>query len=46
MADKVTVGTGGTGSRFLRRDYPNEEGLTLGTTKLEGTEEHLIEQGF
>lgn len=46
MADSVTVGTGGTGSRFLRRDYPNQEGLRLGFDKLEGTQEFLVEEGL
>lgn len=30
----VTVGTGTQGTRFINKDYPVEEGLTLGTTKL------------
>lgn len=30
----VEVGTGTSGTRFLRRDWPVEEGLTAGTTKL------------
>ena len=29
----VEVGTGKSGSRFLKRDWPVEEGLTAGTTK-------------
>lgn len=28
----VTVGTGTIGTRFIRDDYPNEEGLEAGTT--------------
>lgn len=30
----VNVGTGGTGTRFIKTDWPIEEGLTAGTTKL------------
>ena len=30
----VVLGTGGAGTRFIKRDYPIEEGLELGTTKL------------
>lgn len=30
----VEVGTGTAGTRFVDTDYPNTEGLTLGTTKL------------
>ena len=30
----VEVGTGTAGSRFLKNDWPSEEGLILGTTKL------------
>jgi len=37
----VEVGTGTLGTRFLKRDYPIEEGLTAGTTKQEGTKPHL-----
>ena len=29
---KVVVGTGTVGTRFIDRDYPNEEGLIAGTT--------------
>ncbi len=29
----IVIGTGGKGTRFVNTDYPNEEGLTLGTTK-------------
>lgn len=28
----VVVGTGTVGTRFVDKDYPNEEGLTAGTT--------------
>ena len=30
----VEVGTGTSGTRFLKTDWPVEEGLTAGTTKL------------
>jgi len=30
----AVVGTGGTGSRFLKTKWPVAEGLTAGTTKL------------
>lgn len=30
----VEVGTGKAGSRFLKTDWPIDEGLTLGTNKL------------
>lgn len=40
----VTVGTGKAGSRFLNTDYPFIEGLTLGTTKIEGRETGLVAQ--
>jgi len=29
----IEVGTGSVGTRFVDKDYPNEEGLTAGTTK-------------
>lgn len=32
----VEVGTGGPKSRFIRTDWPNEEGLTAGTQTQEG----------
>jgi len=32
----VNVGTGKSGSRFLKREWPVVEGLTAGTTKQEG----------
>ena len=31
----VEVGTGGIGTRFINKDWPNEEGLIAGTTKQE-----------
>lgn len=37
----VEVGTGKAGSRFLKRDWPIEEGLEAGTTKQEGTKSDL-----
>lgn len=30
----VDVGTGTSGTRFIKTDYPIEEGLTAGTNKL------------
>lgn len=30
----VTVGTGGTGTKIIRTDWPVTEGLEAGTTKL------------
>ena len=39
----VEVGTGSSGTRFLRSDWPIEEGLTLGTNKLR-SEPHLQPQ--
>ncbi len=32
----VVVGTGTVGTRFVDKDYPNEEGLIAGTTKQTG----------
>jgi hypothetical protein len=29
----VEVGTGGSGTRFIKKSYPVEEGLIAGTTK-------------
>lgn len=37
----VVVGTGGIGEKIIRRDYPNESGLTAGTTKQEGRDPDL-----
>ena len=37
----VEVGTGTAGTRFLKTEWPVEEGLTAGTTKQAGTEETL-----
>ncbi len=34
----VVVGTGGAKSRIVRHDYPYDEGLELGTTKLKETD--------
>lgn len=33
--------TGGIGTAAISRDYPVEEGLELGTTKIEGKKPHL-----
>lgn len=41
----AVVGTGSSGSKYLKREWPNIEGTVLGTTKLEGGEEHLVEEG-
>ena len=38
----VNVGTGTAGTRFLKTNYPYEEGLDAGTTKQEGTQTCLI----
>lgn len=38
----VEVGTGSSGSRFLKTKWPIAEGLTAGTTKQEGNQENLI----
>lgn len=40
----VVVGTGKSGSRFLKRNYPNTDGLIAGTTTQEGHEENLVPQ--
>ena len=40
----VTVGTGTSGTRFLKRDWPIEEGLVAGTTKQEGRVSNLVAQ--
>ena len=37
----VSEGTGGTGTRVLRKDYPVEEGLIAGSTKQVGN--HALE---
>lgn len=34
----VTSKTGGHGTSVIKKDYPVEEGLELGTTKIEGRE--------
>lgn len=39
----VVVGTGSIGSKFIRRDYPIEEGLEAGSTTQEGRETDLEE---
>jgi hypothetical protein len=38
----VIVGTGTASSRFLKRNYPNVEGLIAGTTKQEGKIMNLV----
>lgn len=38
----VTVGTGGSGTRFINKNYPVTEGLTAGTTKQEGRTSNLV----
>ena len=38
----VTVGTGSKGTRFVRTEYPVEEGLEAGTTKQEGNVSNLV----
>lgn len=37
----VEVGTGTSGTRFLKTDWPITEGTTAGTTKQEGKKENL-----
>jgi hypothetical protein len=37
----VNVGTGTTGTRFVRTEYPNTDGLEAGTTKTHGRKTHL-----
>ena len=38
----ASVGTGGSKSRFIKRAWPNEEGLTAGTQKQEGRTSNLV----
>jgi len=38
----VNVGTGKSGTRFLNRNWPVEEGLTAGTQKQEGRISNLV----
>ena len=38
----VVVGTGGRGTRFIKRNWPNTDGLTAGTTTQEGHKENLV----
>jgi len=45
----VVVGTGGDGTRFIKREYPNDEDSTAtgdGTTKLEGRQINLVAEGL
>lgn len=37
----VNAGTGSSGDKEIKRDWPVEEGLTAGTTKQEGTKARL-----
>ena len=37
----VEVGTGGSGTRFIKTEYPIEEGLIAGTTRQHGRNPHL-----
>ena len=41
----VEVGTGDKSSRFLKESWPITEGLTAGTTKLDGRVTKLIPEG-
>lgn len=38
----VVVGTGEIGTRFLKDDWPNEDGLTAGTTKTHDRQVNLV----
>jgi hypothetical protein len=40
----VTVGTSKVGGKYIKRDYPNEDGLTAGTTTQEGHKTRLEAQ--
>jgi hypothetical protein len=40
----VVVGTGKSGSRFIKTDWPITEGLTAGTTKQYTKESYLVPQ--
>ena len=40
----VTVGTGTAGTKIVKTDYPNEEGITAGTTKLRESPHLVAEQ--
>ena len=42
----VEVGTGTKGTRFVNKDYPNEEGLTAGTTTQTGNTTNLIPEDY
>lgn len=37
----VVVGTGGVGSKIIRREYPQESGLEAGTTRQHGRDPDL-----
>ena len=38
----VIVGTGGSGTRFIKTKYPSVTGLTAGTTKQTGRRMNLV----
>lgn len=38
----VEVGTGTKSTRYIETEYPNESGLTAGTTKQEGRQINLV----
>ena len=40
----VTVGTGTSGTRFIKTEWPVEEGLTAGTTKLKESPNLVAEE--
>ena len=42
----VEVGTGGKGTKFIKTDWPNEEGLTAGTQKQTGRVSNLVAEGI
>lgn len=42
----VTVGTGGLKTRFIKKEWPIEEGLIAGTTKQAGRTMNLIPRGI
>lgn len=40
----VVVGTGDKNSKYLKTEWPVEEGNTLGTTKIDGKTANLVPQ--
>lgn len=38
----VEVGTGGISSKYIKEEWPIEEGLTAGTTKTSGKQTNLV----